>query len=99
MSNEEDFEEFSTITMTDEETGDDIEFAIIDQVEADGYRYLLVIESELIDDDEAEAIILKEVADEGEELTYSLVEDDAEFDRVADLFQENSEDYDVEIDE
>lgn len=92
-------EEFETVMMKDDDTGEDIEFAIIDSVEDKGERYLLVIESELMDDDEAEAIILKEIAENEEDLTYALVEDDTEFDRVADLFSEKNEEYDVEITE
>lgn len=90
------YEEFETVTMTDDETGEDIEFAMIDQLEYKGVRYILVVESEFIDDEESEAIILKEVADDSEELTYEVIEDDAEFDRIAELFSQNSDDYDVE---
>lgn len=90
------YEEFETVTMTDDETGEDIEFAIIDQLEYEGVRYILVVESEFIDDEESEAVILKEIAGDEEELTYEVIEDDTEFDRIAELFSQNSDDYDVE---
>lgn len=92
-------DEFETVIMKDDDTGEDIEFVIIDFVEEGTIRYLLVIESELIDDDEAEAILLKQTDDDNEELIYSLVEDDEEFDRIAVLFQQKSGEYDVEIEE
>ena len=34
-----------------------------------------------------------------DDVTYELVEDDAEFDRVADLFAQKAEDYTVETDD
>jgi uncharacterized protein YrzB (UPF0473 family) len=88
--------EFETVTMTDE-TGAEVEFSIIDNVACGGERYLLVVETELMDDDETDAIILKEVSINADDVTYELVEDDAEFDRVADLFSQKAEDYDVEL--
>ncbi|HIT72073.1 hypothetical protein B5E58_01670 [Tyzzerella sp. An114] len=96
---EEEFEEFETVIMTDEDTGEEIEFAIIDNTEHKGNRYLLVVESEYIDDEESEAVILKEVSLAGDDVTYALVEDDDEFDEVADIFSAMGEEYDVEIDE
>ena len=49
--------EFETVTMTDE-TGTEVEFSIIDNVACGGERQLLVVETELMDDDETDAIIL-----------------------------------------
>ncbi len=90
--------EFEVVTMTDE-NGDVVEFSIIDNVACGGERYLLVVETELMDDDETDAIILKEVSINTDDVTYELVEDDAEFDRVADLFAQKAEDYTVETDD
>lgn len=90
--------EFEVVTMTDE-NGDTVEFSIIDNVACGGERYLLVVETELMDDDETDAIILKEVSINTDDVTYELVEDDAEFDRVADLFAQKAEDYTVETDD
>lgn len=88
-------EELDTVVMTDDETGEEIEFAILDHLEERGEKYLLVIETEAMQDDDVDALILKEMADEDDELTYAFVEDDLEFDRIADLFQKNSEEYDI----
>ena len=89
--------EFEVVTMTDE-NGQEVEFSIIDNVASGGERYLLVVETELMDDDETDAVILKEVSINTDDVTYELVEDEAEFDRVADLFAQKGEDYEVEID-
>jgi len=91
-------EEFDTILLTDED-GIETEFMIIDSLEYDGNTYILVLESALIDDEDAEAMVLKKVAEDGEEDSYELIEDDEEFDKVADLFAAQGEDYDVEIEE
>jgi len=96
---EDEFEdEFETVVMTGDE-GDTISFSIIDNVVYNGQRYLLVIETEYMDDEESAATVLKEVGMDAENVTYALVEDDAEFDRVAELFAENDGAYDIEIDE
>lgn len=89
--------EFEIVTMTDED-GTDVEFSIIDNVACGGERYLLVVETEGMDDDETDAIILKEVSINTDDVTYEMVEDDAEFDRVAELFARKAEDYTVELD-
>ncbi|WP_313526482.1 DUF1292 domain-containing protein [Anaerotignum sp.] len=89
--------EFETVTMTAED-GAEVEFSIIDNVACGGERYLLVVETELMDDDETEALILKEISINTDDVTYELVEDDVEFDRVAELFSSKGEDYEVEID-
>lgn len=89
--------EFEVVTMTDE-NGEEVEFSIIDHVACGGERYLLVVETELMEDDETDAVILKEVSINTDDVTYELVEDEAEFDRVADLFAQKGEDYTVEID-
>lgn len=92
--NEDMDEEMSVITMTDEETGEEIEFVVIDRKNYKGLEYILVIESKNIDDDEAEAAILKVVGESEEEITYSVIDDDDEFEVIAELF--DSDEYDVE---
>ena len=50
--------EFEIVTMTDED-GTDVEFSIIDNVASGTDRYLLVVETEKMDEDETQALILK----------------------------------------
>ena len=95
----EDFQdEFETVTMTDED-GVEIEFAIIDHVASGVERYLLVVEAANMDDDEADAEILKEMSINAQEVTYELVDDDDEFDRIAALFSQNDGEYEVRLDD
>lgn len=101
MSNQfdEDLEnEFEIVSMEDE-NGAEIEFIIIDNVVSAGNRYLLVMESNLIEEEEADAIILKEIAINADDVTYEWVEEDAEFERVSALFAAREGEYDVRVDE
>ena len=91
-------EEFETIMLTDE-NGDEAEFVIIDTLENEGESYILVVETAYIDDEDAEYMLLKKVEEEGEDVSYELIEDDDEFDQIAALFAEKSDEYDVEIEE
>lgn len=95
MSNDDDeMEELETVTLTDE-TGEETDFVILDKITDNGKEYILAIESELIDDEDAEAAIFRK----GEGAVYELIEDDDEFNKVASLFQLASDEYDVEIDD
>lgn len=78
------------INFYDETTGETILFEVVDQAVIDGQKYLLVA------DEEDEATILKEIVDNGEEITYELVEDDNEFQKAALTLMESDE-YDIEI--
>jgi uncharacterized protein YrzB (UPF0473 family) len=91
---EDDFEE-EIITATDED-GNEKDFIVVDACEMHGTRYILVIDSEDADNDEAEADILKEMSSEGEDVCYGIIEDDEEFEKVAALFCQSDE-YDIEL--
>lgn len=100
MNNNENNEELecSTIIMKDEETGEDIELIIIDYVEFNNQNYFLVTEAESFDsDDDFEALILKESQESGEDSIYSIVEDDNELKQIIKLFEESTDEYDIEI--
>ena len=73
----------------------DLEFEVVTMTDENGDA----VEFSIIDNDETDAIILKEVSINTDDVTYELVEDDAEFDRVADLFAQKAEDYTVETDD
>jgi hypothetical protein len=78
------------ITFYDEETDEKILFEIIDQLTVDGKKYILVA------DDNDQSAILEELRDEGDEITYGIIEDDAIFQKLTLLFMESDE-YDIEI--
>ncbi|MCL2592967.1 MAG: DUF1292 domain-containing protein [Defluviitaleaceae bacterium] len=99
--NENDFDglesDIKTITVLDED-GNEFECQIIDTAELNGTNYLLVIENEFADDDECEAVIIKEVSADNEESIFQIVEDDDEFNKIAKLFEEkNVDEYEIEL--
>lgn len=91
-------DEFEVVSMEDEQ-GNEIEFVIIDHVASGGNRYLLVMESSLIDEEEADAIILKEIAINTDDVTYEWVEEDGEFERISALFANHTEEYNIKLEE
>lgn len=67
---------------------------VLEQTRLGGVDYILVTDSE---DDDAEALILKDVsAPEDEEAIYSIVDDDKEMDAVAAIFTDMLEDIELE---
>ena len=88
-------EEKKILMVTD--TGEEVEFYVLEETRTNGMNYLLVTDSEE-DDDEGECYVLKDVskADE-EEAVYEFVEDDDEIDYLFKIFTELMEDMDVEI--
>jgi len=79
------------ITFYDSETNEKILFEVIDTFDMDGQRYLLVA------DKDDEAAILKEMHMDEEDITYQLIEDDDEFQKVALLFLESDGGYELEF--
>ena len=83
-------EQVERFTLTDEE-GNEIEFELIGSGEVDGNVYYAMIPAEEADDEDRdtfEYVILKsEVGEDGEESLFTI-DDDEEFDRVADYFDD-----------
>ena len=74
------------IKFTDPDTQEVVEFAVEEETQLNGIRYLLVSEGE--EDGDCEAYILKEVSTDDEEVVYHMVEDDVEFSALAKIFSE-----------
>lgn len=91
MENEELF------TLTDEE-GNESQFALLGELELDGQIYLALIPAD--NDDADEYVVLKvEVDENGEELLVTI-DDDDEFDRVADAFEDQfMGEFDLDVEE
>ena len=81
------------VTLTDEE-GVEREFDIIGSLEMDGNEYFALV---AVEGDEDEYIILKVVEENGEEVLITI-DDDDEFDRVADAF-DNEMMEEIDLDE
>lgn len=78
-----------------DEDGEEHEFALIDVIEMEGEEYA-ILEPLDMDEEESEAIILKIGKDDnGEDILYDI-EDDEEWEKVADKWQEKIESDDEE---
>lgn len=78
------------IKFFDEQTNEEILFEMVNSFDLEGQRYVLVA------DEYDEATILKEIKMDNEEIIYQLIEDDAEFQKVALLFMESEGEYTLE---
>lgn len=84
--------EADIITLTDEETGNNIDYMVVDGVEHNENLYLALVEAEHADDDECEFIILKCMSNDGdEEDTLVTIDNEDEFNTVLKLFEARAE--------
>lgn len=74
------------IIFTDPETQETVEFAVEEETQLNGVKYLLV--SEDAEDGTLDAYILKEIVTEDDEVLYEVVEDEVEFTALAKVFAE-----------
>lgn len=80
-------EEFDVYTLTDED-GNEGEYTLIGTVDMKGSTYLALIPADIDEESEyLEYVILKKVIEDGEEVLVS-VDDDDEYDDVADYFDD-----------
>ena len=77
-------EEVDVFTLTDEE-GNEEQFEILGSIELDGKVYYAMTSVEEKSD---EYVILRLEGEEGDDVTLVTIDDDDEFDRVADEFED-----------
>lgn len=90
INKQEDMEEAFDIVVLNDDEGNEHEFMHLATVEVEGSTYfvLLPVEETENDDEEAEAIILKLGKDENGEDMLMDIEDDEEWEKVADAWEE-----------
>ena len=74
------------IKFTDPQTEEVVEFAVEEETQLNGIKYLLVSDGNETGD--SEAYILKELKSQDEEVLYEMVDDDTEFAAIAKVFAE-----------
>ncbi len=85
----------SRLTFFDSESGENIEFDVIEQTRVNNVDYLLVAVDE--GEEESEAYILKDVSlPTDEDACYEIVEDKDELNAVMGVFKEIVEGFDIE---
>lgn len=78
------------------DTGEAVDFYVLEETRINGMNYLLVTDSE--GDEDGECYILKDVSKtEDSEAVYEFVENDDEMDYLYRIFSELLEDMEVEI--
>ncbi len=83
-------EQAQKFTLTDEE-GNEVEFELIGSGEVDGVMYYAMIPADEAEDESRETfeyVILKSEVDENGDETLFTIDDDDEFDRIADYFDD-----------
>lgn len=83
--NIEETEESPIITLTDEETGEEKDFEVLASATIDEKLYYALVPA---DDEEAEEYIILSVTEDGDDLVLASVDDDDEFDKVEDYFND-----------
>ncbi len=84
-------QEDEILTLTDEE-GNEHDFSVIDMIEMEGSEYAILVPIEDQEGDEDEAIILKIVTDDDGNEVLVDIEDDEEWEKVADTYASMIED-------
>lgn len=87
---------FETIDVLSED-GTNIECFVLDAISIDKIQYLLVVPCDEFDKDDVDAFILKQIEDDGNEVIYAPVENDAEYNKVLILLQENNGEYEMKF--
>ncbi|MBO5879448.1 MAG: DUF1292 domain-containing protein [Clostridia bacterium] len=90
---EEELEEVEVFTLTDEETGEKKDFELIAEAEMDGNVYYALVPV----DEETEEYYIFRVTEDGDDILLEGIEDDDEFEKVEDYFNDlffNEIDYD-----
>ncbi|MBC5752453.1 DUF1292 domain-containing protein [Roseburia sp. BX0805] len=83
------------IKFADPDTGECLEFYVLEQTRINNRDYLLVTVDE---DGDSDAFVLKDLSEDTEkEAVYEIVEEEAELEAIAKVFSEMLEDVDIEL--
>lgn len=83
------------IAFTLEDTGENVEFFVLEETRLNGVDYILVTDSE---EEDGEALILKDLSADGDsEAVFEIVEDDRELESVMGIFEQLLEDVEITL--
>lgn len=80
----EEFIEVPILTLTDEETGEEKDFELLGRAELDGRVYIALVPA----NEETEEYVILRAEGEDDDMTLESIEDDEEFDKAADYFDD-----------
>ena len=81
----EELDEAPVFTLTDEETGEELDFELLAKATIDDKDYFALVPA---GDEEAEEYVILAVEEDGDDLLLSNIEDDDEFDKVEEYFND-----------
>ena len=82
---EDEIEENPVFTLTDEETGEEKDFDLLARAEIDDNLYFALAPA---DDEECQEYYILRVSEDGEDVILESIEDDDEFEKVEDYFND-----------
>ena len=83
------------ISFTLNETGEEVLFYVLEETRLNGTDYILVTDSQ---EDDGEALILKDLSSDGDsEALYEIVDDDRELESGMEIFGQLLEDVDITL--
>ena len=94
-NNNEELDEVQVFTLTDEETGEEKDFELLARATIDEKLYFALVPA---DEEEAEEYVILRVTEDGDDLVLESVDDDDEFEKVEEYFNDlffNEIDYDA----
>ncbi len=83
------------IIFRDVDTGEEIPFSVIDRVEISNQLYLLTAESQSKDDFSDECYIMKATFDDGNDISFAIVEDESELELIQSIFNDRLEEFEI----
>lgn len=87
-------EVYELISLT-EEDGSQTDYYIVDAIDVEKVRYILLVKVEEFENDSPDAYLFKETEQDGEFCTYEPVNDDAEYNKVMLLLQDDESGYEI----
>ena len=76
------------IIETVDENGNKVSFELLDIVTVDDIEYALLLPSEKTEEDDENEVLVMRLKKDGEEFSFEAIEDDEEFDKVAQYIEE-----------
>lgn len=79
---------------TFDEEGNKVSFELLDIVTVDDVEYALLLPSDTKNDEEEPEVLVMRLKKEGEDFTFEAIEDDEEFNRIAQYIEEIEDEID-----
>jgi uncharacterized protein YrzB (UPF0473 family) len=84
------------ITLT-EEDGSQTDYCVMDAIDVDNVRYMLLVRNDDVDSDEPEAYLFKETNEDDNDCYFEPVENEEEYNKVILLLQDEDAEYEMKF--